>query len=689
MFPLANVVQSIDGLRRWSHRYCASGLVRNRGAFSLRSLFGVLVFVCFALSGYGQNLVLLHGKQPYEMEQRQIQTLAGFYGVGLISVDTSSPGAVSQTVRRVTAPDTLAVLATEDALAGAGAKALREALDRSGSSTPVLIFAITGQESADALKAWSVGGISGCAALPERSEPDTVHVEQNAALAGVLAGMDLSAVTSPTCALEGAAVPSATVLSSRWSDGHSGPLLVCAQPEHREVCFVPHFLLFDQSFLGKPSGMQKSFSLLAPFLLFLNHAIGEYGWHLDGHYANFTIDDPWLVDPYGALDYSGLLRQMDQHNFHTTIAFIPWNYDRSKADVIALFRAHPDRYSICIHGDNHTHREFDNYTASPLDEQVQEIRQSIARMERFHELTRIPYDRVMVFPHGVAPLKTFAALRTYGFLGTVNSLDVPMGEPFPDSPVFLLRPYTTDYAGLLSMLRSSVAVPIPSADIAIQIFLGNPLLFYAHHDLFERGIGAFNQTADKVNRMQPGTVWTGLGDIVRHTYPIRRRMDGGYDVRMLSTEIDLSNPGGSEAVFHIEAPGEILPDAAVTVDGASAAFEREAGYQTLRLTLPPHQTRRIRIALNNGFDPGREDIRKRSLYAYALRRISDVRDMEMSRFSWSRNIVAAYYGDKADAWELALEHGWWLILSCCAVFGVLYLRRRRKQHRAGKAGGGR
>ena len=688
MFPSTNSVQCVRRRRRQTQRHFLRGIGQSCDVFPLCAVVGVLVLTCFISSGYGQDLVLLHGKQPYAMEEQQIQLLAGFYGVGLISADTSSPDAMAQAMQRVAAPGTLAVLATEDALAGSDMRLLRGALDGHGrASIPLLIFAITAQGNADVLKAWSAGDISGCAALADRAEPGTVHVEQNAPLAGVLAGVNLTAVTSPLCRLEGAAVPSATVLSSRWADGSSSRLLFCARPGKREVCFVPQLRLFDQSFLGKPSGMEKSFSSLAPFLLFLNHAVGEYGWHLDGHYANFTIDDPWLIDPYGALDYRGLLRQMDQHNFHTTIAFIPWNYDRSRADVIALFRAHPDRYSICIHGDNHTHREFDSYTVNPLNEQEREIRQSVARMERFHELTRIPYDRVMVFPHDVAPLRTFVALRTYGFLGTANSLDVPLGDSFPDSPIFLLRPYTTDYAGLLSMLRNSVAVPIPSVDIAIQVFLGNPLLFYAHHDLFERGMGAFNQTADLVNRMQPGTVWAGLGEMARHTYPIRRRMDGGYDVRMLSTEIDLSNPGDSGAVFHVEAPVGLLPEATVTVDDASAAFEFGAGSPTLRLTILPHQARRIRIALNNGFDPGREDIRKRSLYAYALRRISDVRDMDLSRFSWGRVMVAAYYGGKAGAWELALEHGWRLMLLCGALLGVLYLRQREKRRYVRKAGG--
>ena len=104
---------------------------------------------------------------------------------------------------------------------------------------------------------------------------------------------------------------------------------------------------------------------------------------MDGHYANLTIDDPWLTEPYGHLGYRALLEEMEKHNFHTTLAFIPWNYDRSEEDVVKLVRAHPERYSISIHGDNHTHREFGDYRVSPLPEQITSLKQAVARMDRF------------------------------------------------------------------------------------------------------------------------------------------------------------------------------------------------------------------------------------------------------------------------------------------------------------------
>src|SRR5262249_11045778 len=159
----------------------------------------------------------------------------------------------------------------------------------------------------------------------------------------------------------------------------------------------------------------------------------------------------------------------------------------------------------------HSHREFGSYTVNPLLEQIADVKQALARMERFQQLTGIPYDRIMIFPQGVAPERTFEALAHYNFLGTINAINVPMGEPFPTEAKFLLRPYTTSYGRLLSMSRYSAEVGIiPRAEVAINTYLSNPLLFYGHQGMFDRGITAFNEFADTVNVLQPSTRWASL-----------------------------------------------------------------------------------------------------------------------------------------------------------------------------------
>jgi hypothetical protein len=544
----------------------------------------------------------------------------------------------------------------------------------------MLVFGVAARESVNELRFWSGGAIQECAPLAGDFRPEVLEAGNVGPLNGPLAGLELPAIASPTCSIRFEPAAAVQTLLAVQGNGRTNPVLLRAQAKAAEVFFLPLMRPFDLSWVGQPAALPKAFSLVAPFIVFLRYAAGDYGWHLDGHYANLTIDDAWLTQPYGHLDYPALLAEMENHNFHTTIAFIPWNFDRSEPDVVTLFRAHPQRYSICLHGNDHKHREFGDYSRNSPREQIADIKQGVARMERFHVLTGIPYDRFMVFPHGAAPQATFAALKTYDFLGTANSENVPLGASFPTEPAFWLRPYTIAYANFLSLSRRS---QVPRLEIAIQSFLGNPILFYGHESLFDQGIGAFDEFAELVNQIQPKTQWTSLGEIARHLYLVRRRDEGGFDVRMLSNQMDLKNPTDADAIFCIERQESASPAIlSLEIDGCPAVFERSENTLTLRLVVPARQVRKIRIAYRNDLDPSHEDIRKRNLYAYALRRISDVRDLYVSRFYWGRTLARSYYGMGWDSIELYLEREWWLGAMCMALaFAGLWYRRRADKKR--------
>jgi hypothetical protein len=391
----------------------------------------------------------------------------------------------------------------------------------------------------------------------------------------------------------------------------------------------------------------------------LSHAAGDYGWHSSGHYANFTIDDPWLIQPYGYLDYKNLLAEMEKHNFHTTVAFIPWNFDRSRPEVVELFKSHPDRYSTCVHGNNHAHREFGGYRTNPLPNQIADIKQGIARMERFTALTHIPYDRFMVFPHAVASEPTFAALSTYGFLGTANSSNIPLDKPFPNDPIFFLRPYTTNYAGFLSLYRYPAAGEVPHPEVAIHAFLGNPILFYDHSSLFSSGISAFDAHADFINHIQPDTKWTSLGEIARHSYLLRKRTDGDVEVLMLSREMELENSADTAQGFYVRRNDGARLSGTLTADGSSTLL---GGSPEERIVIPAHQSRLLRMTYANDLDLAHEEVKSRNAYVYALRMISDLRDLYISKSSLGESFVKSYYRYRGDSAELFLERYCWMLV---------------------------
>jgi hypothetical protein len=630
------------------------------------------LLVLIATACYAGDVVLLRDAQASSFEENQIREIAEFLGLGVRTVNLNSKDAGRQALSRIKDPATLAVVLSEGALARLDwARTVASLRERKSGPIPILLFGINGRTDQNELKLWSGGAVGGCTPLGANFHPESLRVSMLASVTRQLAGMELPAVTSPICKMETWAARSVqTVLAVRQADGANAPLLVRTVSHSEQVFFVPQLAPLDVSWIGSTARLPEAFSSMAPFMLFLSYAAGDYGWHMDGHYANFTVDDAWLIQPYGYLDYDALLVEMEKHNFHTTIAFIPWNFDRNKSDVVATFQSHRDRYSVCLHGNNHAHREFGEYRTNSLNDQIADIKQGIARMESFSALTQISYDRFMVFPHGVAPEPTFAALRTYGFLGTANASNIPFGAQVPSDSMFPLRSYTTNYASLLSLYRYPVSVEIPKVAIAVQAFLGNPLLFYGHADLFSSGIGAFNAYADFVNHLQPGTRWTSLGEIARHSYLLRKRAKGGTDVRMLSSEMKLENSADTASIFYIRWNQNSGMASTLTADGALVPY---AGSPILPFVIPAHESRTLRITYDNDLDLSHEATQKRSLYVYMLRMVSDFRDLYLFRSTWGNALVRSYYQGRWDSAELYLEHIWWVIVICVAA-GISAIR---------------
>jgi hypothetical protein len=212
------------------------------------------------------------------------------------------------------------------------------------------------------------------------------------------------------------------------------------------------------------------------------------------------------------------------------------------------------------------------------------------------------------------------------------------------------------------------------------------LLFYGHHEFFKNGIDAFDQMANKVNAIQPQTKWVSLGEIARHLYQIRRRQDGAFDVKMFSNEMDLDNPTDQEAVLYIRYQDEPTPAiASIAIDGYPGAFERTASGMPLRLVIPPHLTRKVRLIYASNIDPLNENTRKTNLYAYVLRTVSDVRDLYLPRHAWGRAVVTAYYSHNIPLMESYLEHKLLLIVAAAfLIFVLCYLRQKSKKQVANR-----
>ena len=618
---------------------------------------------------YASDVLLIRSTETASPEQRQLELATQFYGVNL-KVITAGDRNYGSPLRAVRENTTLGVAIQADALASINQDKLLGALR--GRSTPLLILGVTPETRSNLLSAWSSGAAVGAQPL-ESPLPLHYVVGRVAGITQQLTDLEIPFPGNNTVYFSLTGGGTAQEIISVRNDRKFVPVFIEADLHGQKVFLLSRTHLAGSNAVAAATDtIETAFAEIAPMMMFIKYAAGERGWHTLHHYANLTIDDPWLREPYGDLSYQSLLTEMEKHDFHTTIAFIPWNYDRSEAETVSLFRNHPDRFSICVHGDNHDHKEFEDLASKPLNAQMTALQQSLARMEKFHALTGIPYDNVFVFPHSIGTESILEELKTYNFLATVNSSNVPMDRVRPPgTPLFALRPVTLSFADFPSISRYPATMQNPNGFLGINEFLDNPLFFYTHHDFFASGIDAFDGMADRVNKLEPDTQWRGLGDIVKHLYLVRLRDDFNYDVLTFSNSFDLDNTSEHSLTFNIQKQESGSPAiASVSVNGQDYPVELREGYLAIRVSVPARGIRSVVIQYKNDLVLASISTSKDSLRVDLLREVSDFRDITLSKYRLGRALTDYYYKGYDD------KHGTTarlLILACGGIILVLFV----------------
>ena len=268
------------------------------------------------------SLVFLGGVSANSPIRRQADLAARFYGLEMTEVNGQS--AVAAVRRR----ETVAVIVAAEALTTIDRRKLFSSLARRGKQVPLLIGA-DGREFGS-LSNWSGGAVTGCEAGAGGTANWNLRVHPSE-IARQLSGAILGFEGSVACVLRLAARGSTRVLVDAFQQGEAFPLFVRAEYQGYAV-----FVAAGMHATGTDSGLMEAFSSMLPVMAFLRYAAGEQAWHAAGHYANLTVDDPWLCEKYGHLDYRALSLEMAKHRFHTTIAFVPWNFDRSRREIVNL-----------------------------------------------------------------------------------------------------------------------------------------------------------------------------------------------------------------------------------------------------------------------------------------------------------------------------------------------------------------
>lgn len=191
---------------------------------------------------------------------------------------------------------------------------------------------------------------------------------------------------------------------------------------------------------------------------------------------------------------------------------------------------------------------------------------------------------------------------------------------------------------------------------------------------FSSGIDAFNKTADLVNKLQPGTKWRGLGDIVQHLYLERMRDDGNFDIRLYSRTIHLFNEHKHDAVFFVEKEEDFASPLKVFVDGVQYPFQSIGRRLRLELPIENGKSREIEIKYGSELNLAKIDISKGPLKITVIRLLSDFRDNTVSTTSLGRRFIRSYVDHGRD-WNRAMVILMSLMLP---VIGGLYMRKNKK-----------
>jgi hypothetical protein len=407
------------------------------------------------------------------------------------------------------------------------------------------------------------------------------------------------------------------------------PFMAAVKLEGTEILFVASEDVADLNAEVGDAPLAEYFSRLVPHAMALRYAAGDECWRPGKPHASIIIDDPLLRKSYGFLNFESLLRLAEQHNFHTTIAFIPHNFRRNSSQITRLFQENAARLSICFHGNDHTEGEFASTDLTFLNTS---LRIAEDRMNLHHQMTGLPCDRVMVFPQGNFSVEAMKVLKSHNFYAAVNTVPHPAEQPVQLTIGELAQPAVLRYGGFPLFLRKYIR-QTQSQDIAFNLFFGRPLLIVEHHDAFQRP-ESLAEIAARINSVASEVQWSNLATVVGNSILTRRASDGTHHVRAYSGTVRISNDSDPIRRYSIEW-GDSCDGASieqVLVDGTpSHSLEIDDAGLRLSVELAPGSSRTFSLVHRNVHATVRKFGLRWNAQAFLRRRLSEVRDNYLSK----------------------------------------------------------
>jgi hypothetical protein len=537
-----------------------------------------------------KHLILVSNREP-TAQDRRLLTFAAAMGVSTATVPTVHGSGLIRRLFDEFQPGTYSLAMSVETLtavmkASTSGPDLQTFLNEC--STELLIFGCTGSsEHQRALSLLTDGAITGLRPLGDHTAR-FVLTPQAMSLSRQLAGLSFSGGDGDlisTFDLRNSMLVAEVIMTA-----NERPMFIRMNRGSWHIFLLAGPLPDLDQPLSRRHGLEEHYDSLIPPLLFLRYCFQESCWHAPESTARIIIDDPLLSETYGFLDYRVLMNSMERSHYGTSIAFIPWNSWRtSRYDAARLLG--DSNLSICVHGCDHTNREFEERSPAIL---YRKASLAMRRMELHRRRTGAAFGPVMVFPQGRFSKAAIPALRANNYLAAVNTTCFPTDNDPDDLKVGdFLRPAVTRYNGFPMFQRR---YPRHVFDFAFDLFLGKPALVVEHHEYFREGCGALEEFVAALYKLEPALSWPTLTAQLTRSCLKRSLPNGSVEVQFFTRRFQLANDkrGSDRFLLNKQEPDSAAIQS-VLVDGANAPFSFENGFLKLEVQAGPGQVRNIEI----------------------------------------------------------------------------------------------
>jgi hypothetical protein len=491
----------------------------------------------------------------------------------------------------------------------------------------ILVHAVTLDSSvARMVASLSGGGLSSVHAVADVDQPYEFPTESKD-VCGPFAGLSFGSVNAPNDRVFGVKAGCQTVRNLICIGGR--PLMAALRREATEILCLASEDVTDINAHAGYTPLDDHFSQFMPHAMALRYIFGEECWHPGEPHASIIVDDPLLRPNYGFLNFENLLDLMKEQNFHTAIAFIPYNYRRNSKGILRMFRENPDHFSICYHGNDHTASEFASHDTDFLNSSLAIAEE---RMRLQYQATGLRCDKVMVFPQSDFSVEAMQVLKSRNFHGAVTSAWHPLGQPSLPPLGDLCQPAVLRFGGFALFGRNS-ARDTRSQDVAFNVFFGKPTLTGEHHNTFENPQGLV-EGVRRVNAVAPGISWSNLETAVSKSFLQRRAVDGTIEIRPYAPSVTLANPSQSVQRFSIVwgQTGQYSPFEQVLKDGSPIpGVGVDEGGICAQVELPAGACQTFSVVYRNGHSALESLGFGWNAKAFMRRRLSEVRDNYLSK----------------------------------------------------------